>query len=362
MKRDNEQSGLKNLVSLMKSLTPIRLSGEGKAQLWDDIAARIDRKRRRQLGLRWTLVAASLLLLLWTGFQFLGMRSVNISQMQNLAEGMVVDTGQAALILADSRVITLERQHSEIEHQKDGQQIKVDKSLYNNSVSPVASQGFNRLVVPYGKRSVITLEDGSKIWLNSGSKLVYPEHFGADSRTVYLEGQAYFDVSHREGKPFYVHTRELQIKVLGTEFDVSAYGDETEARATLAEGSIVLSLQNSDLLGRSTKTLRPGTQVRYDAHTDKLTSMEVNVAECISWKDGFLILNKAQLAEILRKLARYYKVEIEVNDSSLSGQTFSGTLDLADSVEQVMQVITTTTGTTFHKTERGFLLDKKHYN
>ncbi|PWJ57578.1 FecR protein [Dyadobacter jejuensis] len=336
-------------------IRPTTFSASDKDMLWEEIVESLESQNRTRYRFRWGLAAASVLVFLFAGMYFLSLPSNELGTMKRLAAEMVADTGRSALILSDSRVVTLEDQHSEIVH-KDDKSIGINDSEI--VMTPKVGLGYNKLIVPYGKRSVITLEDGTKIWLNSGSKLVYPVRFEEDHREVYLEGQAYFEVSHRESQPFYVQTKDLKVKVLGTGFDVSAYADDALTQTTLVHGSIEVSLQSIDLLRQNTRKLTPGTQLRYNVNSQKINHYTVNVAEYVSWKDGYLILHQAPLQEILKKLNRYYKLPIELNDPKLAKETFSGTLDLADTVEQALGAISVTTGMSYHLTERGYLIER----
>jgi ferric-dicitrate binding protein FerR (iron transport regulator) len=184
----------------------------------------------------------------------------------------------------------------------------------------------------------VTLADNSTIWLNSGSKLVYPVRFAKDKREVYLEGEALFDVAHNESHPFYVVTKGLEIKVLGTVFDLSAY-DEDSAINTVLERGLVEVIYKRSLFGSSHTRLVPGKMASYNLSNKEVVLQDVNTKDFTSWKDGYLALEKKSLESIARRLSRYYNVSIEFENPELAKETFSGYLDLRNSAIQVLGMI-----------------------
>jgi transmembrane sensor len=271
----------------------------------------------------------------------------------------LADSGDTQLILGGQRLINLRQDNANLIYGKDGSSIQIDStSVVEQVVS--ADQQFNTLIVPYGKRSSLTLSDGTRIWLNSGSKLVYPAKFAGKEREVYLEGQAYFSVSHSDDVPFFVHTREMKVKVLGTEFDISAYEDDHFTSAVLASGSIELSIPQQSIFGAKKTKITPGTRAVFQSDQSVLKTEQVDVREFISWKDGYLILEKAPLGDILKKLSRYYRVDITLKEEDLEKVTFSGTLHLQDDIQQVLDIVATTTSLNYKQQskERRYVLEK----
>ena len=143
----------------------------------------------------------------------------------------------------------------------------------NEEDNIISTNDFNTLVVGDGQRSVIKLPDGTKVWLNSGSRLIYPVTFSGNTREVYLEGEGYFDVVHDKEHPFYVHSNKMDIKVLGTEFYVSSNLESDNNYAVLVQGSIAFSTGN--WLNKIEKTLAPGQQINYDLKENKLLISEM---------------------------------------------------------------------------------------
>ncbi len=210
------------------------------------------------------------------------------------------------------------------------------------------------IVVPYGGKSSVILPDGSKVWLNAGSRMKYNRLFDVDSREVFLEGEAYFDVA-KEKFPFTVHTSHLDIQVLGTVFNVKSYPDEDKIETTLVEGTISIKTRKSEkaiLLKPKEKltfhkqeekseVVREQKQVGTDevrskapvtmAPVEKIIQ-KVNIIENIDtdestcWKDGTLIINKEPLESLTRKLERKFDITFDFRSEKLKHYTYTGTL------------------------------------
>ncbi|GAB2792379.1 FecR domain-containing protein [Rhabdobacter roseus] len=353
------------LRTLMQSVEDEKLASRDKEQLWERLeqstlaaapgAVAPDEERpARRLG--WLRMAAAVALLLTSvglGYYFLARPGSDDAM--RLAAARAPTSSSTQLHLSDNRTIELDREESTIAY--DGARIRLDAGTVDQVLGS-EEVVYNTLVVPYGKRATLTLHDGTKVWLNSGSRLVYPAVFGGKKREVYLEGEGYFAVQHQAQQPFFVHTKSTQIEVLGTEFDVSAYDDDAQAYAVLARGSVAFTANKTALFGKIEKKITPGTKAVYDPAVGEVRLSQVPVEEYTSWKDGYLILRSAPLADILKKLARYYKLDIRLQEAALGQETFSGRLDLQDDFTSVIDIICATTSLSYHQNERRFLLEK----
>lgn len=344
---------------LFKTLRNETFSTTEKDTLWNQVGETISQKKQRSLNTFWIAAAASVTLLLLAGVGYLVFYEDSARVMQDVAARSKVSAEETRLILADERSVSLRKENSSVVYKENGALIQVDSSSTIGQ-QVAGDQQFNTLIVPYGKRSVLTLSDGTRIWLNSGSKLVYPSHFDKGQREVYLEGQAYFSVTHTENAPFYVHTKDMEVKVLGTEFDVSAYDDDPYTATVLTKGSVELTTQRQALFGSKKTKITPGTRAVFDQERATLQTQQVDVQEYVSWKDGSLVLNTAPLAEILRKVSRYYRVEIELKQPKLAGVRFRGELILQDDVRDVLKGLSLTTGLSYKQqpNERRYVLEE----
>ena len=170
------------------------------------------------------------------------------------------------------------------------------------------------IVAPVGSRTVVHLSDGSEIHLNFGSKLKYPQKFVGDTREVILSGEGYFNVAHNPEKPFIVKTANLNIKALGTKFNVFAYpGDEVIA-TTLVEGKVVIEKATSDGKEKLIGAMVPGQHVSYNINSGKIHSENGKVEKYIAWKDGMLVFDNEPIDQVAQRLSRMFNVEIQVDD------------------------------------------------
>lgn len=271
--------------------------------------------------------AAVALLLLTAGY-FAFYNSDSVEQPESIFT-KVLDLkpgyNKATLILEDGTEIDLEK--NEFVKQQTLAKIKnQDNTLiykYHGKPDSVAGSETirtNTLFVPIGGIYKLVLPDGSSVWLNSSTSLRYPTAFNGDQRVVELSGEAYFDVVKNENKPFIVKTKSRDILVLGTSFNISAYNDDGYFAATLSEGKIKLTHEDTESV-----FLKPGEQalVAYTS-LDQTQVLEVDAKLYSTWKDGTFFFENESLDNILRKVGRWYDFKIEFSDPSLKKINFTG--------------------------------------
>lgn len=210
-----------------------------------------------------------------------------------------------------------------------------------------------------GSKSITTLPDGTKVWINSETKITYEKSFGEEARNVFLEGEAYFNVVHDKARPFIVHTKDMQIKVTGTVFNVRAYPDEANAQTTLISGSVEVQLNNNS----STKVLlKPNEKVivkqskvndslqQAQVLTPQLSivpvkSKNINDTVCteIQWINNRLALEDQSLTEIIPILERWYNVQVVVNKKPVNQRLFNGVFE-SENLDDVMRALALTLG------------------
>lgn len=201
---------------------------------------------------------------------------------------------------------------------------------------------FNRISTPRGGQYQIVLPDGTKVWLNSASSLRYPIQFTADERRVELTGEAYFEVTaHEDGQgekiPFRVETATQVVEVLGTQFNINSYSDEDAVKTTLLEGSVRVF---TNLPGRTDNRgvlLEPNQQSVLKYGT--LDVVRVSAGESTAWKEGYFNFNEADLATVMRQLARWYDVDV-VYEGTIPQGTYSGKVYRNMSLSKVLDVLT----------------------
>lgn len=207
-----------------------------------------------------------------------------------------------------------------------------------------------QVIVPYGKRLSVEFSDGSKAWLNSGTKLIYPAFFEMNKREIYLDGEIYLEVSKDTDRPFYIRTRDLQVKVLGTTFNLSAYKTDIFTEVVLVNGSVEVQK------GNDKNVLVPNTRLCYEQGVCEISKVDVSNYTC--WKDGYIKINDETLDDIFVKLSRHYNVQIQ-SDSTLSNKRYKGKLDMNISFEEMFRNIALTVPMEFVKTEKKVLVRKK---
>lgn len=196
---------------------------------------------------------------------------------------------------------------------------------------------YNELFVPYGKKFSLVLSDGTLVHLNAGSSLKYPVKFiEGQPRQVYLKGEAFFDVYSDQGHPFVVSNEDMNIRVLGTKFNVSAYPEDREINTVLVEGSVSLYGPNEEYDKEKSALLEPGYKAEWDRFYKKVSYEKVDTDVYTGWMDGKLVLRKMPFDHILKKLQRQYEVVIDNKYKALDKRTFTATFDI-ETIQEVLK-------------------------
>ncbi|MDR1202329.1 MAG: FecR domain-containing protein [Tannerellaceae bacterium] len=199
------------------------------------------------------------------------------------------------------------------------------------------------LHIPAGQRAELILTDGTKVWLNALTTLTFPNKFTKDSRRVYLDGEAYFDVSHNAGKIFTVNTNRYLVNVYGTEFNVSAYSRSDLFETALIDGSVeVVALDDTQKI-----QLSPGSRVYLK--DGKLVSGSIVDYNHFLWKKGIISFEHERIEDILVKLRLYYDITIENKNISINNMRYTGKFHTKDGIEHVLNVLKIPTKLRFTK-------------
>jgi transmembrane sensor len=263
---------------------------------------------------------------------------------QDLSPG----SNRAILELSDGSEIVLNDSHSGIvAHQKGIAITKTEASLqYDRAVPSKAVLVFNSVSTPRGGQYQLRLSDGTAVWLNAGSKLTYPVAFGGNEREVSLSGEAYFEVAKDAMRPFRVNTNQQRVTVIGTHFNISAYTDDKETKTTLLEGRV--SVQSLNSLGQ--RILKPGEQAQtfMDNKQPRFVIYKVDNTEAVAWKNGYFQFRDEGLESILKKIARWYDVEIDYAENWVpSGLYYNGTVSKYKNASQVLKKLELSGGVRF---------------
>jgi len=189
---------------------------------------------------------------------------------------------------------------------------------------------------PLGMLSTITLPDGSKVTLNAGTTLTYPNAFVSKNREVSLTGEAYFEVTHDSSHPFIVKADNINIEVLGTEFNVKSYEEDDRIEVSLADGKVGVRMDNKN----DFMFLDPGQQAYFDKQSETLTRRQVNITHYISWKDGVYYFRALPLKEIVCQLERIFNARIQIVSSQIQNTPITGDFVRGENLEQILRVIT----------------------
>jgi transmembrane sensor len=211
------------------------------------------------------------------------------------------------------------------------------------------------VISPVGSRTVLQLSDGTEVHLNFGSKLKYPRTFTGKFREVTLIGEGYFDVAHNPEKPFMVKTGTLNVKALGTEFNVLAYTDDDVIETTLIEGKVALEKKLPDGQRKPLVALMPGQHVKYNVKTGEINSTKGKVEKFIVWKEGKMVFDDTPITEVARHLERKYNVDIEVRDD-IKDYYYTVTF-LDEPLTQILELMTIATPISYEVLPRKKLSD-----
>ena len=322
------------------SNNPILLVDEEK-ELWKRIQitnALYDKHKKKNRFLKIAVsVAASLLIILTYGWHTLYNQKqvINYEAMISTIPQTDNTSENVQLVLSKEKKISIEGKDIQLEYTKEGNiNINSEKTITKKEERKDDKiQTFNQLIVPIGKRSSITFTDGSQIWVNAGSRVIYPAQFTVDSREIFIEGEIYLDIVHDTKRPFIVKTRKMEIRDLGTQFGVSAYDNEANSHVVLVEGKVEIETK-----GERKSTLNPNQLFLYNNKNNEKSVHQVNTQDYVAWKDGYYQFNHQKLDIVLEKLCKYYGIKIHW-DEKIHELTCSGKLDLKENPEKVLNAL-----------------------
>ncbi|MBX6379370.1 MAG: DUF4974 domain-containing protein [Thermoflavifilum aggregans] len=237
------------------------------------------------------------------------------------AKGVLATQGRSKIVLQDSGRLVYEVE---------------DKS------ASAAPPGYNTLTTPRGGQYRIRLPDGTDVWLNAASSIKYPTSFQGNERKVAITGEAYFEVAANASHPFIVMVNDLQIKVLGTHFNVNAYSDESSIKTTLLEGRITVQTA-----GGKSLMVAPGQQVQLKKDGKLILVNNVDMEEELAWKNGLFVFHQDDLNSIMRRLSRWYNVQVEYEKGQVPESHFTGAIRRQENLSKVLNMLELTGGAKF---------------
>ena len=245
------------------------------------------------------------------------------------------------MIRPNGENVILNDQRSVISYQKNGELVINKDTLKQTRPNPKSAQALNQLIIPFGKTSEILLSDGTKVIMNAGSRLAYPDLFTGDTREVFLVGEAYFEIKHDEKHPFVVQVNDLRIKDLGTRFNVSAYPTDGSIETVLAEGKVSIRQNNAGLFTSDTELI-PGQLASFNRQSGHISIKTVDVDDYMLWTQGMMKFETVDLSRIIKKLERYYNIRFEYNNPLLGTVQISGKLEMKQDRKEVLERIART--------------------
>lgn len=329
-----------------------------KQKIWGEIRRKQAEIQEKQTQLEqrkqqriWSRIAAAAALIIIGGLGlFFFQQQQQHPQAQPGMDGAAYEaditpgTSKAMLTLANGEKISL----TDAGRGKLAQQygISITKTADGKLTYQIAPNGpreqgkvaYNTLETPAGGEYQIVLQDGSKVWLNASSAIKFPVSFDrSNQRIVSLTGQAYFEVSKNKNKPFIVETSKQQVEVLGTHFDVNAYADENTVKTTLLEGAVRVSPAKSNPAHFTARILQPNQQSLLSG--DQMDVIPVETSDVVAWKNGKFMFNNEELESIMKKVARWYDVDIRYVDEKMKKNVYWGTVSKFSKVSKVLNVL-----------------------
>lgn len=282
----------------------------------------------------WTRYAAMVAIIVFAGMIYFSKQPTSTIREVNMEE-----FSQPTLLLENGEKIALTEESFSM--QKKDVVIKNDaknklvyepqKETQNKNVQN------NHLVIPKGKTYKLLLSDGTKIWLNSETEITYPTRFVGNKRVVNLIGEAFFEVAKNKEKPFIVNANGMEVKVLGTSFNISCYTTDKTFNTTLINGSVSVKTNNKEA-----QTIVPSEQLTYYKESEQTTIHTVNTELFTSWINGEYIFKDTTLEEIVKKLQRWYDFSVNYEDESLKHNRYSLTADRNTNLDHLLEVISYT--------------------
>lgn len=356
------------ILELKARLSELKYSDETmlqieKEQIAEQVISRInfdlDKNKRNSIFISFLKYAAVAVAFAVIGGLAVYMNSSKESIYQQLAGQMVhiPAEGQGPLLITSTgENVDLKKSNSSVDYTRNGAIV-----VNNDSVIKAANDipnVMNQLVIPYGNQSKLILSDNTVVWLNAGSRLVYPTFFNGKTREVLLFGEAFFEVSKNAEKPFIVKTSDIEIKVLGTQFNVSAYSEDKVIQTVLKEGSVAIR-QNNATFFDSEILLKPNQLASFSKSSNETKLYDVDASYYTLWTKGLLSFDDVDFNRILKKVERFYNISVGFSEPTLGSIRISGKLDLKRNRDEVLEYLEKVSLTNIEKVNDNQYMVKK---
>ncbi|NQX38475.1 FecR protein [Pedobacter steynii] len=325
------ESFQKQMISLDEIDSEVaELQQAGLKKFW----AKQNEEKAKVLPIWWCIAAAAVAALVIFGVSlfYYSKKADDVEQFSNVIPSLAPGKNTATLKLGNGKTIQLSDAKTGLVLGSDDLQYNDGTRVESKSVSEEETSQ-NKDVetltasTPRGGTYQVTLSDGTHVWLNADSKLLFPSKFTGNSRIVTLVGEGYFEVAHNKAKPFKVRTAGQELEVLGTHFNVNAYTDELSTRTTLLTGSVKV---NNNIV------LLPGDQAMLSNGVTRVSRVDVD--EVVAWKNGFFVFKGSNLGEVMRQLSRWYNLDVDFA-GPVPKRTFNGKVYRNMNLNDVLEVL-----------------------
>jgi ferric-dicitrate binding protein FerR (iron transport regulator) len=333
---DNSSENKQAFIQLKKIAAFEAKSDQDCEIAWKQFMQKItirNRKKKQLLLMKYAAVFAGTV-----GIAFFLEREISVPQDFN-TEGNAItlelENGNIQII-TDKEERNIFNKNGKVVAKKQGNTLN-----YNAGLEVVVSSKpvYNQLTVPFGKTFKLVLSDGTMVYLNAGSSLRYPVKFLKETeREVFLEGEAFFDVVKNEITPFVVNANNLNVRVLGTKFNLSSYPEEESINTVLVEGSVALYEKNKVFDSENITLLEPGHKAQWNKRIKNVSIDKVDTEMYIGWIDGKIIFRDTPFKIIRKKLERHYNISIKNNNKILEEKTYNAKFDI-ESIEQLLNTL-----------------------
>ena len=342
----NNQANVQRLIDNLveNTMADLQMPDDAAASILQNIlrakAVVIPIQQRKSIVAWWWRAAAVVILILagityWILNDNYHTKAKSVPQAQ-VPVHILPGGNRAVLTTSEGETIILDSVQNGIIAQQGNWKISKQGGLLIFNVSASTKPGipisYNTLSTPKGGQYQLLLGDGSRVWLNAASSLKFPTSFVDSQRIVELTGEAYFEVAKNSQKPFLVNINDMQVRVLGTHFNINAYDDEDFIKTSLLEGSIKITK------GKISGLLKPGEQATISNIDDNIQIGKANVEEAIAWKNGLFQFEGADINHIMNEISRWYNVQIEYA-SKLQTRRFEGKISRSAQLSDVLKIL-----------------------
>lgn len=299
-----------------------RWKDEDPMEAWERLKEALAYQRKHHLRmmvrktLRYAAIVLPLALLCGIGIRFFRSGKINRAEPPRVltAKDIVPKGKVAQLVLGNGSTVALNDSLEESLTEKDGTKVRNAGGKLSYAATSSVEDGqlvYNTVLTPRGGEYQVRLPDGTQVWLNAASSLRFPTRFRGADREVSLSGEAYFEVAKDEEHPFVIHSSGMTTTVLGTKFNISAYNDDHSQRVTLAEGRVKVSEESETQTGREEGILlNPGYEAVRAEKEKNIRVRKANVDAALAWKNGLFVFDAESLGSMMRKLSRWYDVDV----------------------------------------------------